>query len=74
MTSGVNVGDIIIQFPTNIPLNFFAIWQMAAEGQNDKIASDMEVDKKKKWEQIITNAAHELLFSFDKNTYLKVEW
>ena len=30
-------------FPPNIPLDAAAVWQMAAEGQSDKLASDMEV-------------------------------
>ena len=47
---------------------------MAAEGQSDKTASDMEVGKKQRREQIITSATHKLFFSADKNAYLKVEW
>ena len=32
-----------LNLPTNIPLHFVAVQQMAAEGQCDKSASDMEV-------------------------------
>ena len=32
-----------LNLPIYIPLHFIAVWQMAAEGQSDKLASDMEV-------------------------------
>ena len=32
-----------LNFPTNNPLNFVAVQQMAAEGQAGKVVSDMEV-------------------------------
>ena len=28
--------------PTNIPLHFVPVWQMAAEGQSDRMTTDME--------------------------------
>jgi len=34
--------------PANIPLNFVAARQMTAEGQSDKMASDMEVRMKQR--------------------------
>lgn len=43
MTSEVDAGDFAVRFPTNIPLYCVAVWQMAAEGQTDKIESDIEV-------------------------------
>ena len=36
-----------MSLPTNIPLHFVAVRQMAAEGQSDKIVSDVEVCMKK---------------------------
>jgi len=35
-----------LNLPANIPLNFVAVRQMTAEGQSDKMASDMEVRMK----------------------------
>ena len=35
-----------MNLPTNIPLHFVAVWQMAAEGQFDKTAADIEVHMK----------------------------
>jgi len=32
-----------LNLPTNFLFHFVAVWQMAAEVQSDKIASDMEV-------------------------------
>jgi hypothetical protein len=32
-----------LNLPANIPLNVVAVRQMAAEGQSDKMASDMDV-------------------------------
>jgi len=29
--------------PTSMPLHVVAVWQMAAEGQSDRMTSDMEV-------------------------------
>jgi hypothetical protein len=33
----------MLNLPANIPLNFLTMQQMTAEGQFDKMASDMEV-------------------------------
>ena len=38
---------------TNILLHFVAVWQTAAEGQSDTMASDMEVHMKQKFVTII---------------------
>jgi len=32
-----------LNLPTNIPLHFVAMWQLAAEGHSDKMTSDMEM-------------------------------
>ena len=37
-----------MNLPTNIPLHFIALWQIAAEEQSDKMTSDMEVHMKQK--------------------------
>ena len=37
-----------LNFPINIPLYFVAVQQMAAEGQSDKMVSDMEVSLKQR--------------------------
>jgi len=37
-----------IEPPTSIPLNFVAVWQMTAEGQSDKMTSDVEVSMKQR--------------------------
>jgi len=37
-----------LNLPANIPLNFVAVRQKAAEGQSDKMASDMEVRMKQR--------------------------
>ena len=37
-----------MNIPTNIPLHFIAMQQMAAEGQPDKMASDIEVHMKER--------------------------
>jgi len=37
-----------LNLPANIPLNVVAMRQMTAEGQSDKIASDMEVRMKQR--------------------------
>jgi hypothetical protein len=37
-----------LKLPANIPLNFVAVQQMTAEGQSDKMASDMEVRMKQR--------------------------
>ena len=34
------------QQPTKIPLHFVALWQMAAQGQSNKMVSDMKVHMK----------------------------
>ena len=34
----------------HIPLHFVAIWQMAAEGHSDRMASDMEVHRNQRWD------------------------
>ena len=36
------------EYPINIPLHVVAVLQMAAEGQSDKMASDMEVQMKQR--------------------------
>ena len=38
----------MLNLPTNIPLHFVAVRQMAAEGQSDTMASDMEVRMKER--------------------------
>ena len=45
MTSEVDVGGMAVELnlPNNFPLHVVAVWQMAAEGQSDRIASDMEM-------------------------------
>jgi len=37
-----------LKLPTNIPLHFVAMWQMAAEGQSDKMVFDMDVHMKQR--------------------------
>ena len=37
-----------LHLPANIPLRFVAMQQMAAEGQSDEMASDMEVHMKER--------------------------
>ena len=37
-----------LNLTSNIPLNFVAVWQMTAEEQSDKMASDMEVRMKQR--------------------------
>ena len=37
-----------LNLPTNIPLHFAAMWQMAAEGQSGRMASGMEVHRKQR--------------------------
>ena len=37
-----------LNLPTSILLHFVAVWQMAAEGQSDTMASDMEVCMKQR--------------------------
>jgi len=37
-----------LNFSANIPFNFVAVRQMTAEGQSDKMASDMEVCMKQR--------------------------
>ena len=47
--SEADVGDMaVVNLPVIIPLNFVAIWQMTAERQSDKMASDMEVRMKQR--------------------------
>jgi len=36
-----------LKLPTNTPLHFVAAWQMAAEGQSDKMVPDVGVCMKK---------------------------
>jgi len=38
-----------LNLSANIPLNFVAVQQMTAEGQSDKMASDMEVRMKQRY-------------------------
>jgi len=44
MTSEADGGGIQhrLNLPTSTPLHAVAVWQMAAEGQSDRIAFDME--------------------------------
>ena len=51
--------DNRLNLPNSIPLHFVAMWQTAAEGQSDKMASNMEVQMKQRCE---TEFLHE-----DKN-------
>jgi len=37
-----------LNLPTNIPLHVVAMLKMAAEGQSDRLVSDMEVQMKKR--------------------------
>jgi hypothetical protein len=37
-----------LNLPANIPLNFVAVQQMTAEGQSNKMTSDMEVRMKQR--------------------------
>ena len=34
-----------LKLPTNIPLHFVAVWQMGAERQSDKMASDTDMHR-----------------------------
>jgi len=45
MTSELDGGGMAVEvkLPTGILLPIVAVWQMAAEGQSDRMASDMEV-------------------------------
>jgi len=47
--SEVDIGGTAVEYlPTSIPLHFVAVGQMAAEGQSDKMASDMEAHMKQR--------------------------
>ena len=37
-----------LNLPTNIPLHFVAVWQTAAEGQSERMVSDIEVSMKQR--------------------------
>jgi transposase len=59
-----------LNLPVNIPLNFFAVRQMTAEGQSDKMASGMEVRMKQRCvieflhaEKIAPNDIHQRLLN-----------
>jgi len=59
-----------LNLPANIPLNFVAMRQMTAEGQSDKMASDMEVRMKQRYvieflhaEKIAPNDIHRRLLN-----------
>lgn len=41
--------QLILNLPTKIPLHFVAGLQMAAEGQSDKLVSDMELHVKQRY-------------------------
>ena len=45
-----DVGGITVEveLPTSIPFHVVAMWQMAAEGQSDMMASGMEVQMKQR--------------------------
>ncbi|MEQ5154436.1 hypothetical protein ABN254_21715, partial [Providencia rettgeri] len=45
----------MLNLPTHISFHFAAVQQMAAEGQSDKMASDMEVHMK---QRCVTNFLH----------------
>ena len=47
-TPEVDVGGMAVEAepPTNIPLHVLAVWQLAAEGHSDRMASDMEEQMK----------------------------
>ena len=57
-TSEVDVGGTAVEvdLPTNIPLHAVAVWQMAAEGQSDTMASDMEVQTEQRCETEFVHA------------------
>ena len=40
--------DLVVNLPTNIPLQFVSVWQMAVEGQSDTMTSDIEVCMKQR--------------------------
>jgi len=42
------VWQLRLNLPTNILLHIVAVWQVAAEGQSDRMVSDMEVWMKQK--------------------------
>ena len=45
----VDVGGVVkLNLPTNIALYFVAMWQVASEGQSDKMVSDMEIHMRQK--------------------------
>ena len=48
--SEADVGGMVVEVEpsVSIPLHFVAVWQMAAEEQSDKMASDMEVHMKQR--------------------------
>ena len=50
MTSEADVGGMEVEgnLPPNIPFHVVAMWLMAAEGQSDTMASDMEVCMKQR--------------------------
>jgi len=48
MTIDADVGDMRLNLPTNIPLHFVVMLQMAAEGSSHRIVSDMEVCMKQR--------------------------
>jgi len=38
-----------LNFPSNIPLHIITVQQMAAEGQSDRMVSDMEVSMEQRY-------------------------
>ena len=42
------ISQLKLTLPTSIPLHVVAVWQMAAEGQSDKIVSNMKDYMKEK--------------------------
>ena len=54
LVDNVRGGDAVVpqkrlNLSSCIPLHSTAVWQMAAEGQSDKMAYDMEVHMKQRW-------------------------
>jgi len=59
-TSEADVGGMAVEVEpsTNIPFHFVAMWQMAAAGQSDKMAYEMEVCMKKRCRIEFTEFTH----------------
>jgi hypothetical protein len=64
-----------LNLPANIPLQFVAVQQMSAEGQSDKMTSDMEVCMKQRSvteslyaEKIAPSGIHQCLLNVYRET------